>query len=334
MPVFVQGFPADDCLTGHVDAVLTAHGSLVNGTRVLDSKDSAYLVKPGFSGAPVFSKDGKEAVGMLTGDPVYFKDGTLRDPNRVAYVIPASQVRNLLDAVPTFSEFIAYTKSRRSKLKDGAAKSVLDENHAVGFFKPKVVTPEDIARQKMCFLTPENIIANLKSNAAERALRRTGLHHGTKLDPTSTSTDTSPPAEDQRLLRVFRLSQRSEQYLRKQFQANGNGLGELLRCVESAVKKTDSELAKTLTSFVPTRNQLIHEEAPNVNVADVDRLLNTLEQQLSKYTDARIPERPTIQLRRKRWIVCAAGNGHCETVTEALLEAQGGDQIWVLPGRS
>ncbi len=88
-----------------VDGKIIANSQGPDGLWTFDSKDSAYVVNPGFSGAPLFPDrtgwHASSAAGMLIGDP---KKGTgtdepLRDAKRVAFIIPAKRIHALIEAV-------------------------------------------------------------------------------------------------------------------------------------------------------------------------------------------------------------------------------------------
>ncbi len=104
LPVYVHGFRDGGASPGEfVDGKIAPNSKRPDGLWSFDSKGSAYVVNPGFSGAPLFPVGGwhaSSAVGMLIGDP---KKGTgadepLRDAKRVALIIPAKRIHALIKA--------------------------------------------------------------------------------------------------------------------------------------------------------------------------------------------------------------------------------------------
>ncbi len=102
LPIFVHGFRDGAASPGeHVKGNLDAHSQAADGIWIFDTGGSAYVVNPGFSGAPVFPDNTGwhvgHAAGMLIARPYMCE--ALREDKRVAYIIPASRVQSQIEAV-------------------------------------------------------------------------------------------------------------------------------------------------------------------------------------------------------------------------------------------
>ena len=100
LAVYVHGFRGGGVTEGEaVDGRIAANSRGPNGLWVFDSERSAYVVNPGFSGAPLFPSHGHatSADGILIGEPS--KDEPQRDTKRVAFIIPAKGIHALIEAV-------------------------------------------------------------------------------------------------------------------------------------------------------------------------------------------------------------------------------------------
>jgi hypothetical protein len=179
----------------------------------------------------------------------------------------------------------------------------------------------------------ERVLARMQQamHSDVRAMHRSIIQLSDKLDAIPIAGAQSISSDDQRLVRAFRLSQKAERFLRVRFKANGNGLGELLRCVSSNVRSFDLALATTLGRFAPVRNQLMHEERPKISASEVDSLLDEVDAILSSHL-AQPPSETSLSLPSRQWFVSADGFGEFTTIAEALSRSSDGDQIFILPG--
>lgn len=136
--------------------------------------------------------------------------------------------------------------------------------------------------------------------------------------------------DDERLLRATRLSQRAEGFLRNKFNAAGSGLGECLRSVNGEVRKLDLDLAKALAKFVPIRNVLMHNEEHEIDGAEVDVVLQAVNEALQRHVKPKPAK--SVPVRPRQLLVCSSGLGDYTTISSAVLAASAGDTIFVMPG--
>jgi formylglycine-generating enzyme required for sulfatase activity len=104
VPVYVHGFRAGGGSDGEtVEGRIKAHSKGPDGLWDFDSDRSAYVVNAGFSGAPLYLSHGHaaSAEGILIGEPEKgpSKNDPLRDPKRVAFIIPAKRIHAQIEAV-------------------------------------------------------------------------------------------------------------------------------------------------------------------------------------------------------------------------------------------
>jgi hypothetical protein len=149
----------------------------------------------------------------------------------------------------------------------------------------------------------------------------------------STPADLTADAsvEDTLLVRVFRLSQRAEKFLRTRFKANGNGLGELIRNCGGDLRSLDAQFEGELRRFVPIRNKLVHNESHDVSADEVEAVVRTVEEMLGRQLAA-MRDAATVATENRQWFVCRSGMGDFRSISDALARAGDNDTIYIMAG--